>query len=205
MSNGIFDLLKGQLSQGMVEQLASQIGGADTAKTSKAATGAIEALMGALARNSTTIEGRSALANALERDHDGSVLNDFMGMATGATKPANAKMMNGAGILKHVLGGKQGGVVEMISQMSGLQGDQSGNLLSMLAPLVMGALGNAKKTNNLDAGGLGSLLQSEVSNMNAQSSEMGLFEKLLDSDNDGSIVDDVAGFGMKMLGGLFKK
>ena len=205
MSNGIFDLLQGQLSEGMVEQIASQLGVADKQQTQNAASSAISVLMGALAKNASTPEGSQSLANALERDHDGSILEDFIGMATGAAKPSNSKMLNGAGILKHVLGGKQSGAIEMISQMSGLSGDKSGSLLTMLAPLVMGALGKAKSSGGLDAGGLGSLLQSEVKQVGSQRQEMGMIGKLLDQDGDGSIIDDVAGLGMKVLGGLFKK
>lgn len=205
MANGIFDLLQGQLSQGMIEQIAGQLGGADKEQTQNAATSAISVLMGAIAKNAATPEGSSALANALDRDHDGSILDNFIGMATGAAKPANNKMLNGGGILKHVLGGKQNGAIDMISQMSGLSGDKSGSLLTMLAPLVMGALGKAKSTNGLDAGGLGNLLQNEVKTAAPQRQEMGLIEKLLDQDGDGNIMDDVAGMGMKILGGLFKK
>jgi len=161
--------------------------------------------MGAIAKNAATPEGSSALANALDRDHDGSILDDFIGMATGAKQASNNKMMNGAGILKHVLGGKQNGAIDMISKMSGLSGEKSGNLLTMLAPLVMGALGKAKSSNGLDAGGLGNLLQNEVRQVAPQRKEMGLIGKLLDQDGDGNIMDDVAGLGMKVLGGLFKK
>lgn len=205
MANGIFDLLQGQLSQGMVEQIANQLGGADKQQTQNAASSAISVLMGAIAKNAATPEGSSALANALDRDHDGSILDDFIGMATGAAQPSNNKMLNGAGILKHVLGGKQNGAVDMISKMSGLSGDKSGSLLTMLAPLVMGALGKAKSSNGLDAGGLGNLLQNEVKQAAPQRKEMGLIGKLLDQDGDGNIMDDVAGLGMKVLGGLFKK
>lgn len=205
MANGIFDLLQGQLSQGMVEQIASQLGGADKKQTQDAASSAISVLMGAIAKNAATPEGSSALANALDRDHDGSILDNFIGMATGATQPANNKMMNGAGILKHVLGGKQNGAIDMISKMSGLTGDKSGSLLTMLAPLVMGALAKTKSSNGLDAGGLGNLLQNEVKQVAPQRQEMGLIGKLLDQDGDGNYMDDVAGMGMKILGGLFKK
>ena len=205
MGNGIFDLLQGQLSEGMVEQIANQIGGADKQQTQNAAQSAISVLMGALAKNAATPEGSSALANALDRDHDGSILDNFIGMATGANKPTNSSMVDGAGILKHVLGGKQNGAIDMISKMSGLNDGQSGNLLSMLAPLVMGALGKAKSSSGLDAGGIGSLLQNEVTTVGTQRQEMGLIGKLLDQDGDGNVMDDVAGMGMKLLGGLFNK
>lgn len=205
MANGIFDLIQGQLSQGMVEQIANQLGGADKQQTQSAASSAINVLLGAIAKNASTPEGSSALANALEKDHDGSVLDNFMELATGAMQPSNSRALNGAGILKHVLGGKQNTAIDMISKMSGIGGDKAGSLLTMLAPMVMGALGKTKAQSGLDAGGLGSLLQNVVKQEAPQRKEMGLVEKLLDQDGDGSIMDDVAGLGMKVLGGLFKK
>lgn len=73
-----------------------------------------------------------------------SILDDFIRMATGASKPKNEKMLDGSGILKHILGGKQSGAIDMISQKSGLDSSSAGSLLSMLAPLVVGALGKGK-------------------------------------------------------------
>lgn len=198
------DLLQGQLSEGLVDQLSQQLGGADRQQTATAASSIMSTLVGALAKNASTPEGATSLSNALDRDHDGSVLNDMMGLFTGNVQPQNSRAANGAGILKHLLGGKQSGAVNMISQLSGLDSGKTGNLMSMLAPIVMGTLGQAKKQNGLDVGGIASLLSGTVSSQK-QDPTMGLVAKFLDQDGDGSIVDDVANIGMKLLGGLFKK
>jgi len=90
--------------------------------------------------------------------------------------------------------------------MSGLDSCKSGNLMTMLAPMIMGALGKTKKQQCLDVGGIASLLTNTMSQRQAkQDPAMGLVGKLLDSDGDGSIVDDVASIGMKLLGGFLKK
>lgn len=200
------ELLQGQLSSTMLDQIAGQLGGANKEQTASAASGAINVLLGALAKNASTPSGSSALASALDKDHDGSILDDFIGMATGAAQ-SNSRTLNGAGILKHVLGGKQNGAIDMLSKMSGLDSGKTGSLLTMLAPMVMGALGKAKRSQGLDAGGIGNLLQKEIGSMNAnpQGPDMGLIGKFLDQDGDGSIMDDVAGLGMKVLGGLFRR
>ena len=199
------DLLQGQLSEGLVNQLSQQLGGADKAQTATAASGIMSTLMGALAKNAATPEGASALANALDRDHDGSILDDVMGMVTGTSQTQNTRAANGAGILGHILGGKQNGAIDMISKMSGLSSNNTGNLMTMLAPIVMGALGKTKKESGLDASGLAGMLTGSVQNVATQRPEMGMIGKFLDQDGDGSIVDDVAGMGMKILGNLFKK
>ena len=114
------DLLQGSLSSGMVDQLSRQLGGADKQQTAAAASGIVTTLMGALAKNASSTEGAQALNNALERDHDGSILEDVMGMLTGNAQVNNDRMLNGSGILNHVLGNKQSGAVDMISKLSGL-------------------------------------------------------------------------------------
>ena len=205
MSNDLMDILQGQLSEGMLDQITQQLGGADKGQTAVAASGIMSTLMGALAKNASKPEGANALANALDNDHDGSVLDDMMGLLGGNVQPQNARAANGAGILKHLLGNKQSNAIDMISQMSGLDNGKTGNLMTMLAPVVMGALGKTKRQQGLDVAGIASLLSGTVSNRKESDPAMGLVGKLLDADGDGSVIDDVANIGMKLLGGFLKR
>ena len=177
------NLLQGTLSESMVEQLSNQVGGADKEKTAAAASGIIATLTGALAKNAQTTEGAASLNNALERDHDGSILNDVIGM----------------------LSNQQGGVVEMISKMSGLESDKTGSLMTMLAPVIMGALGKTKRDQGLDMAGIASLLSGTVSEEKQKNPTMNLITSFLDKNNDGSIVDDVARMGMDMFSNFLKR
>ena len=145
----------------------------------------------------------------MEKDHDGSILDDLTGMLTGGTttsrNPQLERTLNGAGIIKHVLGDKAGGAIDMISKVSGMDKGNTGSLMNILAPLVMGTLGKAKKQQGLDISGLVAMLSGTVSSQKEKDPTMGLVARFLDSDGDGSIVDDVANIGMKFLGGLFRK
>lgn len=195
------DLLQGQLSEGLLEQLSGQIG-ADRQQTQAATEGILSTMMGAMAKNASTTEGASALAGALDRDHDGSILDDVMGYLGGSVQAQNQKTMNGGGILNHILGNKQNGAVDMISQMSGLDSSKTGNLMTILAPMVMGALGRQKREQGLDAGGITDLLTNSVQTAGQQRQEMGIIGKFLDQDGDGSVIDDVAGM---LFNRLFKR
>lgn len=205
------DLLSGHLNEGMLDNLSQSLGGVEKEKTAKATAGIVSLLTGALAKNAATPEGSSALANALERDHDGSILNDVIGMVTGSNRNAGDsgidlnRMLNGAGILKHVLGNKQSGAIDMISKMSGLNKNKTGSLMTMLAPVIMGALGKAKREKNLDNSGLSSLLQGTVRKNSDRNPMLSMATRFLDADGDGSIMDDLANMGMKVLGGLFRR
>ena len=202
------EILQGQLTDAMIDQLSQKLGGADRQATQTAAAGALSTIVAGLAKNATKPGGAESLANALEKDHDGGILDNMMDMLSGGTSSAPSsyeRAMNGAGILKHVLGGKQSGAAEIISQMSGLQSNQTGSLMEMLAPMVMGTLGRQKKQNNLNPSDLTDLLSGTIKSETNQRQEMGLIGKFLDQDGDGSVMDDLAGMGMKMLGNMFKK
>ena len=219
-------------------QQISQAIGAEPTQTKSAMSAALPMLVGALAKNANTPQGAEALAGALDRDHDGSILDnlgsllgggggggDIAGalggllgggggdlggllgaaasMLTSAPGNGSAKTVDGAGILGHILGGKQGAVTKGVSKASGLNGGQVTQLLITLAPLVMGALGKSKQSQGLDAGGLAGML-GQASGQLGGGAGGGLLGSLLDKDDDGSIADDVAQLaGKQLLGSLF--
>ncbi len=191
MNLNIQELLSQQLGGGALQQISQQIG-ADEETTSNAVSAALPMLLGGLARNAQSQDGASSLLGALDRDHDGSVLDDiagFLGHGGGAA---------GEGILGHVFGSNRPNVEAGISQASGLDLSKVAQLLPLLAPLVMGVLGRTQRRENLDAGSLAGLLGQESRQAEASSPFMGILSQVLDRNQDGSMADDVAG----MLGGL---
>ncbi len=201
----LMNLLQGQLSDNVLSFLGNQIGENDTQKTQAATMGIVTTLLGALAKNASTPEGAQSLNNALERDHDGSILDNIAGMLSGNNQPAAPKALDGSGILWHLLGDRQSGAANMISQISGMDSGKVNNLMTLLAPIVMGTLGKTKRQQGLNVMDLASLLTQTRSAQANQNPTMALVTRFLDGNNDGSIVDDVARIGMQMLGGLFKK
>lgn len=185
------DLLLNQLGDGGLESLAQSLGSNPEA-TKAATTAALPLLFGALAKNASTADGASALAGALDRDHDGSVLDGITNALAGQDRSI------GDGILKHVLGGQRPTAEAGIAKASGLDTTQTSAILAKLAPLVMGALGKAKRSQDLDAGGISDLLQGEGSQARKQ---LGGLAALLDRDGDGSVADDLlGGLGRSLFG-----
>lgn len=202
----LFDLMQGQLDDNLIAHLSNTIGGADKKQTTTAAQGIMSTLVSALAKNAATPEGANGLLGALDRDHDGSILDDVVGfIGGGKATPGHARTLNGDGIIKHLLGDRQNGAVDMISKMSGLEQSKTGNLMSMLAPVVMGMLGRQKRNEGLDIGGLTELLSGTVtSQRQAGNPLMHMATRFLDKDGDGSVIDDVAGMvGRGLLKSLF--
>jgi hypothetical protein len=167
----LMDIFQGQLSDDVLGHLSDQIG-ADKDQTATAASGIFATLLGGLANNASSEGGLSALGSALDRDHDGSMLDDIMGMVTGAMQgggaPAASNALNGSGILGHILGDNQEVAAQQVSQSSGLSMGQIMKLMPILAPIAMSVLGKAKNQGGLDLGGLAGILMGSA--QQAQSS-----------------------------------
>ncbi len=149
-----FDKLTDQLGSQSLTKLAGRLG-ADEAATKAAASAAIPAILGALGKNAGSPGGAASLLGALNKKHDGHVVDDVDGYLDDPDED------DGDGILGHALGENRGGVTNQIQQLSGLGGGQADQLLKMLAPLVMGALGKQANGGGLDAAGLAKLLQGD--------------------------------------------
>jgi hypothetical protein len=190
----LLDMLQQQLGGQAVDRISQKLG-ADRGTTGNAIDAALPLLLSAVARNASNPQQANSLERAVSQDHDGSILNDVPGFIS------RAESGPGAGILNHVLGGRQQTVQNGLSQATGLDVGKTGQLLTMLAPLVMGALGRAKQERNLDAGGLSTLLAGEHEQLKESApGVMGALGRLLDRNNDGSVMDDVSGMLGKALG-----
>lgn len=196
--SSILETLMGQIAGGVTQQIAGKIG-ADQSTTSKALSAALPLLVTALARNASNPQGAQSLHQALQQDHDGGILDDVMGFLGGSV---NSRAANGAGILKHVLGGQQATVQQGIAKASGLDAGSVAQLLQFAAPLVMGALGKATQQQGLDANGLSQFLGGQQQAAQQQAPDMmGMLGSLLDQNNDGNVVDDVFRMAGKLFGG----
>ncbi|MFZ1705283.1 MAG: DUF937 domain-containing protein [Saprospiraceae bacterium] len=202
------DLLQGPMKNILVDQLTSTLGVNEPAKTSSAVDSTISVLLNAVAKNVAKPEGANAFINALNRDHDGSVVDNLTDFLGGQFQPENSSMTNGAGILKHLLGGKQESAAQTIGQQSGMDAGTVMKLMSTLAPILMGVLGkaNQQSAGQPSGGGLIDMVLNSTKKVNQQTNQGGLLTQIFDKDGDGSIMDDVAGMGFKaLLGRLFKR
>lgn len=190
-------LMNGAIGQQATQLISSQLG-IDANQAQSAVGLALPTLLNALNKNASTNEGAASLYNAITKDHANGGVEDLVGMAQNALSSGE-----GSSILKHILGGLQPNVENAISQNAGIGGGQAGQILQILAPLVLKTLGNQTQSQGLDIGGLAGLLTNVVSNQQQQTApqQNDIISQLLDRDKDGSVIDDVAG----LLGNLFKK
>lgn len=189
----------------------SQTVGADSSLVNSAVQMALPAILGGLQRNTASPEGAQSLDSALATDHDGSVLGNLGGLGSLIfgqlqTPEPTPPQLNAGGILGHILGNNQGPVVEQVSNNTGLNMGQVAQILMMLAPIVMGYLGQQKREQNVGADGLGGLLggllgggQAAAAPQSSGNPMMDMASSMLDSDRDGSAMDDIASMALNYI------
>ncbi len=183
MQNLLTDILKSQMGDSFYSA-AGQAAHASPEQSRSAVEMAIPFFLGALAKNTSKPEGAASLEKALQKKHDGSLLSQLGDITSDAGKQDGAKILN------HIFGNKQGDVVQELSQKVGIDSSSAGSLMQMLAPVVMGALGKEKGSKGLDAGGLSSLLQLSAKQFSG-SGNSSLLMSFLDQDRDGKVSDDI--------------
>ena len=238
------DQVLSMLGPETVARMGNQIG-ASPSQAHQAISAALPLLMGAMARNVQTPDGAQALHAAAVRDHAGNdlmallggllgggrnngagggalgaVLGALGGMgggggAAGAGSPLSA----GMGILGHVLGGAQNRAAGGVASAGGMSSSSAIQLMAMLAPLVMTALGRQAQQQQLGPDGLAGLLGQEMgrfglgggaqqTSVPAASSRppLGPIDRLLDADGDG-VVDahDLMARGSSLLGAFMRR
>lgn len=190
----LMDILMGQLSGGGLKQMSQKIG-ADEGTTNQALSAAVPLLVSALAKNSSQPGGADALLTALQR-HDGGILDNINGYLGSGSDTSD-----GTAILGHVLGNRQGNVQSALAKQTGLDAGSIAKLLAMLAPILLGAIGKTSRQNGFDPGSLSGYLNGQQRQAQAASPDMmGMLTSLLDSNNDGSVLDDLGNIAGQLFG-----
>ena len=225
-SASLSDELMGQLLGAPLQGLAQQLG-VDPAQAEQAVGVALPMLFGALGHNASEPQGAADLLGALQRDHSsangaldmGSLLGGLGGLLGGGAAggaggglgsilgsvlgggAASSNQVNGGSILGHIFGGNQQTAESHLGQATGL-GANSGQLLAMLAPLVMSFLAKRVQSQGMGAGDLGQALGQEKAQVQAQGGLAGGILGSLLGGSDGKLdIGDLIKLGGSLLGG----
>jgi len=208
MSASLTEQLLGQLQGEPLQQISRQLG-LGQAEAQSAIGTALPLLIGALDRNASQPQGAEALYGALRNDFAGAGdLGALLGAVLGGTQ---SRQTNGAGILGHVFGGRQPQAEAALGQATGLGNDKAGQLLRILAPIVLAFLAKQVFGQKAQAGTpsdptaqlLGSILGQEQQHLRQQGGlGGGLLGAVLDQDGDGQFgLGDLLKIGSGLLGG----
>lgn len=179
---------------GLFEQLANQYD-VDTNKVEGVVKNGLPKLSEAINKNASSEQGLESFMKALKDHKD----DDVDTMLTDVNK---VDAEDGEKILGHIFGEEKPAVEHEISQVAGINPQAVGGILKILAPILLGLLGNSalkakKKPSTEEAevaeateGGLGGILDSFLGK---DSNVTQMASSFLDKDKDGSIFDDVLG------------
>ena len=221
----LLDALMQQLQGAPLQQLAQQLG-TSSSQVESAVGPALSLLLDGLGRNAAQPEGASALLQAWQQGHAshgttasasaapqgalgalgglGDLLGNVLAGAGASPRTGGASGMEaGAAILSQILGGQRQQAESQLGERSGL-GAQAGQLLALLAPIVMQFLAQRAATGQLDASTLGSPLGQQPSQQPQQPGGLAgsLLTGLLDQNRDGKLdAGDLLQLGAGLLRG----
>jgi hypothetical protein len=163
MAVNLVSLITQFLTPDMIGRIASALG-LDRNNTQTAIGAAVPGLLAGLCGVATQPGGAQKLVDAVKQQTG--ALGSFANMI-GASGQSSL-IEKGSQILSSLLGGRdQTALAGAVGKYAGLGQNASGSLLGMLAPVVMGTIGQQQGTRSLDAGGIASLLSSQKDNIAA--------------------------------------
>lgn len=212
--SGLVDAVMAQIGDNEIDAIAQRFG-MSTGQAQAAIEQTLPLMVGAMARNASTPQGAQALHTALGDHADadlggllggllgggqaggglGSLADAVLGGLGGGPSPAprgggidSGLGSIGGAILGHIFGNRRGQAEQGLGQTTGLGGANAGQLMAMLAPIVMAVLARMNRQNGMSPGDLGDLLGGETRRTReAGGIGGGLLGAVLDRDGDGDV------------------
>jgi hypothetical protein len=146
------------LTPDLVAKIARTLG-IDPDLAQKVVAAAVPAILASFGGLAAKPAGAQQLSNALEQQHP-----DMLAHITDAIGGSDQRAIadTGSGLLSSLLGG--GGLNALVSAVSthaGVDQKSGKSILGLLAPMVVGALGEQQRSDGLDADGIADLLSSQ--------------------------------------------
>lgn len=160
MEINLLEIVKKQLSSDILQKAAAFVG-EDIGATQKALNAILPSLLGGIVNQSTSISSATNLMNTLTSDgHDGSIFNSLSNLLNGGSA-TQGLLAAGDGIIKNLFGNKTSGIVDWIASYAGIKTGSASGLMSMVAPVVMGAIGKQILGSQTGISGLMNLLSGQ--------------------------------------------
>jgi hypothetical protein len=157
MAVNLVSLIMQFLTPDMIGRIASALG-LDRNNTQTAIGAAVPGLLAGLSGVAAQPGGAQKLFDAVKQQTG--TLGNYAGMIGGASQ--SSLIEKGSQILSSLLGGRnQTALAGAVGKYAELSQSASGSLLGMLAPVVMGTIGQQSGMRSLDASGIASLLSSQ--------------------------------------------
>jgi hypothetical protein len=157
----LVSLVKQFLTPDIINRIATALG-LDRYTTQTAIGAAVPGLLAGLLGVAQQPGGAQRVADAVNQQASSGVLGNF---ANALGQPGQSSLIDkGSSMLGSLFGGGQNALASAVGKFSGLGQGESSSLLGMLAPLVMGTIGQSQGA-RVDAGGISSLLANQKNNI----------------------------------------
>ncbi len=145
----ITDLVTGGIGSSITSTVARTLN-IDESKAKWVVSAAVPLMIAALNYNAKNKNQGASIDQALDQ-HSGSIFGNLAGLLSGGPTEDGNK------IVGHIFGNNTGFVTQNLSQKTGLSAGQIGSVLAVLAPVVMGYLGQQKQQSQ-SGGGVADLI-----------------------------------------------
>lgn len=161
MSTNLLDSINSVLTPDLVGNAATALGESPVA-TGKAVGATVPVMLGGLVRGASDGNLMRQLMSMLKSPaNDGAVLRRPELMLDAVTGRPGGITDLGDSFLGALFGGRLRTVADAVAQYAGIRSGSSASLLTMLAPVVLGVLGDRARRDNLDVGGITRLLSDQ--------------------------------------------
>ncbi len=157
----LLDMVKDQISGPLASSAAGFLGESESNITS-AMGGIVPGLLGKITDIASDEKGAQSILD-MAKGTDAGMLDNISGLFSGGGDAINGLMNSGGGMLETLLGGNQSGFISKIAGLSGMSSGNTGSLLKMAAPMIMGLIGKQAMSGGLNASGLMSMLGGQKS------------------------------------------
>lgn len=194
----LLESLIGSDSEAVVSELAKQLG-VGNSDARKAAEQLVPALGRAINNNAATDSGLDSLVKALDSGKHSDYLDNLSNLGQTST------VQDGNAILGHLFGSKDvsRNIANHGATQSGLTSALMKKALPIVATLVMSSLskkllGRGNQSGGIFGGGNNNRHGDVFGTGVAANQNRGMLERFLDSDNDGSVLDDLLSLAVKV-------
>lgn len=195
MAANLLEEILAKLSPDAVSKISDKAG-TNPAQTSQTISAALPLLLAALANNTSKPGGAEALSQVIERDSHGEEdLETTLERQLTSVSPGKSHMVD------HLLGKRRGSIEQALAAKTGAGQDSIAEILKLLGPLVLGAVGKQKQNQDLSPTDLAGYLGQQKQAAKTQSGDAtSMLFDMLDANDDGSVVDDVMRLAQNFLG-----
>lgn len=158
----LLDAAKSYFNYDLINKAASSLGESESG-ISKAVSAILPAIIAGISDKASTTDGAATVASLAAQEHQEGILDTISGFLH--HESSSSLISRSSAAINSIFGktGQSNTLTNLIANFAGIKTSSAGTLFSMALPLVLGLLGRHSSDNNVNTGGLSSLLDTQKS------------------------------------------